>query len=135
MISRTTQITQTYPSIREQAMPPCSTAPAADLDKVRGTTDEMRTARPPSVTPKALSADELQSFMRQPELLHGRKFLMSPDKDDEAMFEVVSYMRARDKTFRFEILFEDCGDSPLIVEQEEMNSLMEESYIYPSSSS
>ncbi len=106
-------------------MPPHSTVPAVAVDKVRGSTDELRTARPPSVTPKALSADELQSF---PELLHGRKFLMSPNTEDE----VVSYTRARDKTFRFEILIEDCGDSPLMIDQKEIDSMLEDCHVYPS---
>ncbi|PSS31131.1 hypothetical protein PHLCEN_2v2336 [Hermanssonia centrifuga] len=116
----------------EQAMPPHSTVPAVAVDKVRGSTDELRTARPPSVTPKALSADELQSFEGQPELLHGRKFLMSPNTEDEVMFEVVSYTRARDKTLQFEILIEDCGDSPLMTDQKEMDSMLEDCHVYPS---
>ncbi|THG99154.1 hypothetical protein EW026_g3142 [Hermanssonia centrifuga] len=105
------------------------------VDVVRGSsTEELQTVRPHSIIPKALSAGEIQSFMGQPDLLHGRKFLMSPDTEDEAMFEVVSYTRARDKSLRFEILFEDCDDSSLTIDQEEMNSMLEESYIYPSSS-
>ncbi len=100
---------------------------------IHDSTGELQTARPPSVAPKALSAGELQSFVGQPDLLHGRKFLLSPNTEDEIMFEVVSYMRARDKTVRFEILFEDCGDS-LMVDQEEMNSMLEDCHIYPSSS-
>ncbi len=102
-----------------------------DTNRGSASTGELPTARPRITTPKAVNAGELQSFMRQPDLLHGKKFLMSPNTEDEIMFEVVSYTRTRDKTLRFEILFEDCDDS-LMVEQKEMKSMLEDCHTYPS---
>jgi hypothetical protein len=56
--------------------------------------------------PRPITPEELLSF-QQPDNLHLKQFV---DADGAGMYEVIGYSRARDKTIKFEVLFDDCED-------------------------
>ncbi|THH14347.1 hypothetical protein EW146_g5979 [Bondarzewia mesenterica] len=82
----------------------------------------------PAGRPRSLTPEELHSF-RNPEILHGKQFVISPDTDEKEMYEVSSYTRSRDKKIRYEVLFDDCGD-PIPVDEEEMWSMLKDSQYF-----
>ena len=48
------------------------------------------------------------------------------------MYEVIAYSKARDKTVRYDVLFDDCDD-PITVDAREMMCMLEESLYLPAS--
>jgi hypothetical protein len=83
----------------------------------------------PSVEPKRITPEELQLF-RHPDALHGKQFILSPDTDDSGMYEVIGYCRKRNKSVRYEVLFDDCED-PITVDSKEMMDMLQNSLYLP----
>jgi hypothetical protein len=80
----------------------------------------------PSGEPRRLTAAELQLF-QNPNKLHGKHFIFSPDADGAGVFEVIGYRMKRDRTIQYDVLFEDCGGEPILVEADEMRSMLMDS--------
>jgi len=83
----------------------------------------------PAIEPRCITPEELQ-FFRNPENLHGKQFILSPDTRDYGMYEVIGYSRARDKAVRFDVLFDDC-DEPIAVNEKEMMGMLRGSLYFP----
>jgi hypothetical protein len=83
----------------------------------------------PSVEPRLLTAEERQLF-QNPDKLHGKKFVLSPNTRDAGMFEVIGYYRKRDKSVQYDVLFDDCN-GPILLEEGEMMNMMEDSLYLP----
>jgi hypothetical protein len=62
--------------------------------------------------------------------LHGKQFILYPNTNDSEMYEVIGYYRKRDKTVRYDVLFDDCVD-PIEVDAEEMMGMLEDSHFLP----
>ena len=62
--------------------------------------------------------------------MHGKRFILTPDSDDSGMYEVVGYYRERDKSLKFDILFDDCDD-PIRVSGAEMMGMLGYSLYLP----
>ena len=84
----------------------------------------------PLVEPRCITAEELQLF-QNPDNLHGKQFIFSPDSDDTGMYEVISYTRKWDTTVTYDLLFDDCEDDPITVDTKEMMRLLEDSLYFP----
>lgn len=86
----------------------------------------------PSTDPRCITPEDLQLF-NIPDNLHGRKFLLIHDGDDDDdephMYEVIGYSRKRDKTIMYDVLFED-RESPMLVDEKEMAGLLEDSLYF-----
>ncbi|EDR08840.1 uncharacterized protein LACBIDRAFT_326415 [Laccaria bicolor S238N-H82] len=63
--------------------------------------------------PRRMTAEELQLF-QDPENLHRKQFVLS-GKDDSRMYEVIGYSRKQDRTVEYDVLFDDCGDSIMVI--------------------
>jgi hypothetical protein len=83
----------------------------------------------PAVEPRHLTSVELLLF-QNPDNLHGKQFILSPSTNESVMYEVIGYYRKRDKTVRYDVLFDDCDD-PIEVEAEEMMGMLEDSHYLP----
>ncbi|KAI0248750.1 hypothetical protein BJV78DRAFT_1284532 [Lactifluus subvellereus] len=83
----------------------------------------------PSVEPRRLTAEEHQLF-QNPDELHGKQFVLSPDTDDSGTYEVIGYHRKRDKSVQYDVLFDDCDD-PILLDAGEMMRMLEDSLYLP----
>jgi hypothetical protein len=82
-----------------------------------------------SVEPRSITTDELQLF-RTAENLHGKQFILSPGTENSVMYEVISYSRKRDKTYHYDVLFDDCEDH-ITLDAKEMMDMLEDSLYLP----
>ena len=82
-----------------------------------------------AVKPRRITRKELRLF-QNPDNLHGKQFIISPDTDDSGMYEVIGYHRARDKALTFDVLFEDCDDA-IAVGEKEMTDMLRDSLYLP----
>ena len=82
---------------------------------------------------RCITPEDLQLF-KTPDNLHGNKFLLLPasdnDDDKSCMYEVIGYSRKQDKTVTYDVLFDNCKD-PILVDEKEMTSLLEDSLYFP----
>jgi len=81
-----------------------------------------------AVEPRGITPEELR-FFQNPDNLHGKQFIISPDTDDSGMYEVIGYRRARDKALTFDVLFEDCDDAVAVGEKEMIDMLRDSLYL------
>lgn len=79
----------------------------------------------PSVEPRHITTEELQLF-RNPDNLHGKQFILSPDTDGCGMYEVIGYSRKRENAVQYDVLFNDCED-PVTVDAQAMMGMLEDS--------
>ena len=73
--------------------------------------------------------DERRNFESVPDMLHGKRFVLSPNSGESVGFEVIGYYKKRDKSIEYELLFDDCADDPIRVGPEEMKNLLQESHL------
>ena len=83
----------------------------------------------PAVEPRHITHKELQSF-QNPENLHGKQFILSPDTSNLGVYEVIGYYKARDKAVTFDVLFADCEDS-ITISKKEMIGMLHDSVYLP----
>ena len=83
----------------------------------------------PTVESRSLTIEELRSF-QDPENLHGKQFLLSPNTAEAGLYEVIGYSKSRDKSVQYSVLFDDCPD-PIMVDADEMLHLLEDSAYLP----
>ncbi|KAH7903917.1 hypothetical protein BJ138DRAFT_1167418 [Hygrophoropsis aurantiaca] len=96
-----------------ESTPPTAPPPPEDRDAA-ASAGEHPTSKPSTpAEPRKLSPDELASF-KDTERLHGQRFLLPPDTRDteeaQVAYEVIGYARARDRSLRYDVLFDDCED-------------------------
>ena len=84
----------------------------------------------PSVEPRLLTAEERQLF-QNPDELRGKKFVLTPNSGDAGMFEVIGYHWKRDKSVQYDILFDDCGGAPILLDEGELMNMLEDSLYLP----
>jgi len=70
-------------------------------------------------------------LFQNPDKLHGKQFIISPDTDDSGMYEVIGYCKRKDKPVQYDVLFEDCAGDPIRVDAGEMMSMLEDSLYLP----
>ncbi|KAH9167391.1 hypothetical protein EDB89DRAFT_129962 [Lactarius sanguifluus] len=83
----------------------------------------------PLVEPRHITNEELQLF-QNPENLHGKQFILSPDTNDSGLYEVIGYSRKQDRSVAYEVLFDDCED-PIVVDTKGMMGMLEDSLYFP----
>jgi hypothetical protein len=84
----------------------------------------------PSAEPRRITTGELRLF-QNPDNLHGKQFILSADNHDSVMYEVIGYSRKRDRTVEYDVLFDDCGGDPIMVNAKEMMTMLEDSLYLP----
>ena|ERR1700722_5205152 len=76
----------------------------------------------PSVDPKHISAEDMQSF-KNPDNLNGRQFVFSPDTEESGMYEVVGFYKGKYGEVQYDIIFEDIHD-PIQIDAKEMVEML-----------
>ncbi|KAH9074846.1 hypothetical protein EDB83DRAFT_2312347 [Lactarius deliciosus] len=70
-----------------------STHPTPSQDPITGNCEAPLSK--PLVEPRHITNEELQLF-QNPENLHGKQFILSPETNDSGLYEVIGYFRKRD---------------------------------------
>ena len=83
-----------------------------------------------SVEPRRITSEDFCLF-QNPEELHGKQFILSPNSVDSEIFEIIGYSRKRDKTVTFDLLFDDGCEDPVPVDAEELMGLLKSSLYFP----
>ncbi|KAI9453424.1 hypothetical protein BJY52DRAFT_1289528 [Lactarius psammicola] len=83
----------------------------------------------PLVEPRNITNEELQLF-QNPDHLHGKQFLLSPNSGDSELFKVIGYSKKWDKMVTYDVLFDDCED-PIMVNEKEMMGMLGDSLYFP----
>jgi hypothetical protein len=79
----------------------------------------------PSIDPKHISAEDMQSF-KNPDNLNGRQFVLSPNTEESGMYEVVRFYKGKYSEVQYDIIFEDCPD-PIQINIKEMVEMLKRS--------
>ena len=84
----------------------------------------------PPIEPRHITAEELRLF-RNPDDLHGKQFILSPDNENSGTYEVIGYSKKRDKTVEYDVLFDGCEDPVTVNATEMMMGMLEDSLYLP----